>query len=86
MTEQKTTTALAGADEATPSLAQYGPHADNRGDGRTRFLTLRNLSWRPSRGVSTWTNRSGPPRENPDRSLAAAYGSPDPTVKTRLSL
>jgi hypothetical protein len=27
--------------------AQYGPHAVARGDGGTRFLTLRNLTWNP---------------------------------------
>ena len=26
---------------------QYGPYAVSRGDGQTRFLTLRNLSWNP---------------------------------------
>ncbi|UCE41341.1 MAG: hypothetical protein JSV17_18235 [Candidatus Aminicenantes bacterium] len=28
---------------------KYGPHAVSRGDGRTRFLTLRNLTWEPVR-------------------------------------
>lgn len=26
---------------------QYGPEAASRGDGRTRFITLRNLTWQP---------------------------------------
>jgi hypothetical protein len=26
---------------------QYGPHAVSRGDAKTRFITLRNLSWEP---------------------------------------
>jgi|GEM_PF-134149 len=28
---------------------RYGPHAVSRGDGQTRFLTLRNLTWEPVR-------------------------------------
>ena len=39
--------------------AQYGPEALSRGDGKTRFLSLRNLSWMPVRYRVTLNDETG---------------------------
>ncbi|MBO4557723.1 MAG: hypothetical protein J5693_03835 [Bacteroidales bacterium] len=39
--------------------AQYGPEALSRGDGTTRFLTLRNLTWEPVKYTITLGEETG---------------------------